>query len=359
MAKRNIIPFGPQHPVLPEPIHLDLVTEDELVVEAIPQIGFVHRGLEKLVEIKDFQEFVYVAERVCGICSFMHGMSYCQAVEEVMQIEVPERALWLRTIWSELARIQSHLLWLGLAADGMGFESLFMHTWRIREHILDIIEMTTGGRIIFGSCKVGGVRRDINAETLVYVVNRVKELESEMREVTGTFINDYSVQHRFCGVGVISAKDAYNLGTLGPVAKGSGLPYDARRIGYAMYSKIDFEPVIEKDGDCYARCAVRVREIFQSIDIIRQCAGLITDGEIDVKVKGFPSGEFYTRVEQPRGEVIYYVRGNGTKFLERFRVRTPTFANVPAMVKVLQGCQIADVPNIILTIDPCISCTER
>lgn len=359
MTKRNIIPFGPQHPVLPEPIHLDLITEDERVVEAIPQIGFVHRGLEKLVELKDFQEFVYVAERVCGICSFMHGMSYCQAVEEVMQIQVPERALWLRTIWSEIARIQSHLLWLGLAADAMGFESLFMHTWRLREHVLDLIEMTTGGRIIFGSCKVGGVRRDISPETLTYIINRLKELEPEMREVTSVFINDYSVQHRFRGVGVISLKDAYQLGTLGPVAKGSGLDYDARKIGYAMYSKIDFEPVTELDGDCYARCAVRVNEIFQSIDIIRQCAGRITDGEISVKVTGFPSGEFYTRVEQPRGEVIYYVRGNGTKFLERFRVRTPTFANVPAMVKVLQGCQIADVPNIILTIDPCISCTER
>lgn len=359
MIKRNIIPFGPQHPVLPEPIHLDLVTEDERVVEAIPSIGFVHRGLEKLVELKDFQEFVYVAERVCGICSFMHGMSYCQAVEEVMQIEVPERALWLRTIWSELARIQSHLLWLGLAADAMGFESLFMHTWRLREYILDIIEMTTGGRIIFGSCKVGGVRRDISSETLTYIIGRLKELEPEFKEVTDVFINDYSVQHRFKEVGVISAKDAYELGSLGPVAKASGLPTDARKIGYAMYSRIDFEPVVEKDGDCYARCAVRVKELFQSIDIIRQCVSLISGDEISVKVTGFPSGEFYTRVEQPRGEVIYYVRGNGTKNLERFRVRTPTFANVPAMVRVLQGCQIADVPNIILTIDPCISCTER
>jgi ech hydrogenase subunit E len=359
MTKRNIIPFGPQHPVLPEPIHLDLVTEDERVIEAIPSIGFVHRGLEKLVELKDFQEFVYVAERVCGICSFMHGMSYCQAVEEIMGIEVPERALWLRTIWSELARIQSHLLWMGLAADAMGFESLFMHSWRLREAFLDIIEMTTGGRIIFGSCKIGGVRKDIDNDTLSFILKRLKEVEPELRDVKNVFINDYSVQHRFKGVGIINKEDAYHLGILGPTAKASGLPYDARTIGYAMYSKIDFEPLIENDGDCYARCAVRVKEIFQSIDIIRQCASKITEGEIEVKVKGFPSGEFYTRVEQPRGEVIYYVRGNGTKFIERFRVRTPTFANVPAMVKVLQGCQIGDVPNIILTIDPCISCTER
>jgi ech hydrogenase subunit E len=359
MTKRNIIPFGPQHPVLPEPIHLDLVTEDEKVVEAIPQIGFVHRGLEKLVEIKEFQDFVFVAERICGICSFMHGMSYCQAVEEIMNIQVPERALWLRTIWAEIARMQSHLLWLGLAADAMGFESLFMHTWRLREHILDIIEMTTGGRIIFGTCRIGGVRKDINADTMAHIITRLKELEPEFREITEVFINDYSVQHRLKGVGVISIKDARELGAVGPTAKASGLDYDARTIGYAKYREIDFEPVTETDGDSYARCAVRIRELFQSIDIIRQCAGKITEGEISVKVGGNPKGEFFTRVEQPRGEVIYYVRGNGTKFLERFRVRTPTFANVPAMVKVLQGCQIADVPNIILTIDPCISCTER
>jgi len=359
MTKRNIIPFGPQHPVLPEPIHLDLVTEDEKVVEAIPRIGFVHRGLEKLVEIKEYQDFVFVAERICGICSFMHGMSYCQAIEEVMNIQVPERALWLRTIWAEIARIQSHLLWLGLAADAMGFESLFMHTWRLREHVLDIIEMTTGGRIIFGSCRIGGVRRDISADTLDYIIKRLKELEPEFREVTEVFINDYSVQHRLKGVGVINLNDAHELGIVGPTARASGLNYDARKIGYARYPELDFEPVTETDGDSYSRCVVRVRELFQSIDLVRQCAGKIPGGDINVKVTGNPKGEFFTRVEQPRGEVIYYVRGNGTKFLERFRVRTPTFANVPAMVKVLQGCQIADVPNIILTIDPCISCTER
>lgn len=359
MTKRNIIPFGPQHPVLPEPIHLDLVTEDEKVVEAVPRIGFVHRGLEKLAETREYQDFVFVAERICGICSFMHGMSYCQAVEEIMNIQVPERALWLRTIWAEIARIQSHMLWLGLAADAMGFESLFMHTWRLREHILDIIEMTTGGRIIFGSCRIGGVRRDISPDTVDYIIKRLAELEPELREVTEVFMNDYSVQHRLKGVGILNAREAHELGTVGPTAKASGLNCDARKIGYAKYGDLDFEPVTETGGDSYARCVVRVRELFQSIDLIRQCAAKIRKGEISVKVTGNPDGEFFTRVEQPRGEVIYYVRGNGTKFLDRFRVRTPTFANLPAMVKVLQGCQIADVPNIILTIDPCISCTER
>jgi ech hydrogenase subunit E len=127
-----VIPFGPQHPVLPEPLHLDLVVEDETVVEAVPSIGFIHRGLEKLVEKIEFTEFTHIAERICGICSFIHGLTYCQGIERLMQVEVPPRVLYLRTFWSELSRVHSHLLWLGLMADAMGFESLFMHVWRLR-----------------------------------------------------------------------------------------------------------------------------------------------------------------------------------------------------------------------------------
>jgi len=136
------------------------------VVEAIPSIGYIHRGLEKLVEKKDYQQFVYVAERICGICSFMHGMGYCMSIENIMGVQIPERAEFLRTIWAELSRIHSHMLWLGLLADALGFESLFMHSWRLREQILDIFEETTGGRVIFSVCDIGGVRRDIDSEML-------------------------------------------------------------------------------------------------------------------------------------------------------------------------------------------------
>ena len=158
MGKRIVVPFGPQHPVLPEPIHLDLVLEDEKVVEVVPSLGFVHRGLELLSRKKEFKDMVYVAERICGICSFIHSLTYCQGIEKIMSIEVPERAQYLRVFWSELSRIHSHLLWLGFAADSAGYESLFMHSWRVREKILDIIEETAGGRVIFGACKIGGVR---------------------------------------------------------------------------------------------------------------------------------------------------------------------------------------------------------
>lgn len=359
MGIRTIIPFGPQHPVLPEPIHLDLVIEDEKVVEAIPSVGFVHRGLEKLVEKKNFQEYVFVAERICGICSFIHGMTYCLAVEELLKLEVPQRAQYLRVFWSELSRIHSHLLWLGLTADSFGFESLFMQSWKIRERILDIIEETTGGRVIFGTSKVGGVRRDIARDKLVDVIGRLKVCESEIKELSDVFLADKSVHHRLAGLGMLSQRDAYKLGAVGPTSRASGNGQDMRCLGYAAYKHLRFEPVVETAGDSLARCKVRIREIFQSLELIRQVFNDIPQGEIETKVVGMPAGETFVRSEQPRGEAVYYIKADGTQFLKRLRVRTPTFANLPALLHMLKGCELADVPVLVLTIDPCISCTER
>ena len=359
MSVRSVVPFGPQHPVLPEPIHLDLVLEDEKVVEAIPSIGFVHRGLEKLVEKKDFQEYVYVAERICGICSFMHGMGYCNAIETIMDVAVPPRANYLRTIWCEMSRVHSHLLWLGLLADAFGFESLFMQSWRMREKILDMFELSTGGRVIFSVNKIGGVRKDMDLEMLKEFLKVFDDIERDLKILSKTFLEDCAVNSRLRGVGVLTKQQAHDMGAVGPFMRASGIQLDNRKLGYAAYPDLDFEPITSDVGDCYARCDVRIREIFQSIDLIRQAAAKIPEGEIATAVKGFPKGEHFMRVEQPRGEAIYYVKANGTKFLDRVRVRTPTFANLPGMLETLKGCQLADVPILILTIDPCISCTER
>lgn len=360
MAKKTIIPFGPQHPVLPEPVHLDLVVEDETVVEAIPSIGFIHRGLERLVETKDYGQMVYVIERVCGICSFGHGWGAAASIEGAMSLKIPERAEYLRTILHELSRIHSHLLWLGLLADAFGFESLFMHCWRVRETVLDILERVTGGRVIFSICKVGGLRRDIDNETLEEIVDILEGVREETLELTDVFLEDDSVKNRMCGVGVLSKEEAAELCAVGPVARGSGICQDMRLTNiHGVYGELGFEPIIEEAGDCYARCKVRIRELYQSIDLIRQAVEQIPDGPVSVAAKGNVNGEFITRIEQPRGEAFYYAKGAGTKFLKRMRVRTPTNMNIPALVKTLQGCDLADVPILVLTIDPCISCTER
>ncbi|MCL1839263.1 MAG: nickel-dependent hydrogenase large subunit, partial [Propionibacteriaceae bacterium] len=315
MGKRTVIPFGPQHPVLPEPIHLDLVLEDEKVIEAIPSIGFIHRGLEKLVEKKDFQEYVYVAERICGICSFMHGMGYCMAIEEIMDQKPPERAEFLRVIWAELSRIHSHMLWLGLLADAIGFESLFMHCWRLREYILDIFDMTAGGRVIHSVCKVGGVRKDIDAEKMKIVLDMLAKVDDGLHEIERVFVSDRTIIHRLTGVGTVSQADAFALGAVGPTARASGVGDDLRRMtGYSAYPQLDFQVQTDTAGDSMARVKVRIKEIFESIKMIRQCANLMPQGPVDIKLKGRPKGESFMRLEQPRGEVIYYAKGNGTKF---------------------------------------------
>ena len=361
MAELTTVPFGPQHPVLPEPIHLDLELKDEKVVRAVPSIGYVHRGLEKLVEKKDFKQFIYVAERVCGICSFGHGWGYAKAVEELMGIEVPRRADYLRTIWHELSRMHSHLLWLGLAADAMGFESIFMNAWRLRETILDIFEETTGGRVIFSVCEVGGVRRDLTDAMAKDISTKLKGLRKEIKDMGQVFLYDDTIQSRLEGVGVLSMNDAIELGCVGPLARASGIPNDYRMADEdGAYKDLQFRPVLEQAGDCLSRVKVRLNELYQSMDLIQGCLDNLPEGAIAAPVRGLPSkGECFTRIEQPRGEAIYYVKGNGTKNLERFRLRTPTNCNIPALVKMLQGCDLADVPNIILTIDPCISCCER
>lgn len=360
--KTTVIPFGPQHPVLPEPIVLDLVLEDEKVLDAIPTIGYIHRGLEMMVEKVEYTEMGFVVERICGICSFMHGMGYCVALETIMNAEVPERAKWLRLIWAEISRVQSHLLWLGLGADAFGFENLFMHCWRMREETLDIFEKTTGGRVIHSVNRIGGVKRDISDGELAAILARLQELGREFDDTAHVFMTDPSIAHRLGGIGVLSKEDALVTGAVGPMARASGVRMDTRLNGENLYDQIEFEPVTESAGDCLARAVVRMREIGQSIDIVRQAIEKMPKGEslpLENRPRGVPNGETFTRLEQPRGEVLYYVKANGTKNLERFRARTPTFANIPAMIKLVKGCDLADVPNIILTIDPCISCTER
>lgn len=362
MGKKAVIPFGPQHPVLPEPLHLDLVVEDEKVIEALPQIGFVHRGLERLVQTKDYNQFVYVAERICGICALGHSLGYSETVEQLMGVEVPERAAYLRVIWHELSRIHSHILWLGLAADAFGFESLFMHCWRLRERVLDLFEKTTGGRVIFSVVQVGGVARDIERTMFDQIVSVLEGIKDDYRQICNTLLNDASVKSRLVGIGVISHEDALTLSMVGPFARASNVAYDVRSLGRPGYDKLsDFQSVTSTEGDCYARVKVRALEVLQSIDIIEEMIAGIPEGDIAVPVKGAPADgtEACNALEQPRGECYYFAKGNGTKYLERMRMRTPTSQNLGGMARALAGCDIADVNMIVLTIDPCISCTER
>jgi ech hydrogenase subunit E len=353
------IPFGPQHPVLPEPIHLSLTVENEKVVDAVPALGYVHRGLEGLVSVRDIDQMVLVVERVCGICSCIHAMCFCHCIEELMGVEVPPRARFLRTIWSELHRIHSHLLWLGLFADAFGFESVFMQFWKIREKVMDINEGTAGNRVIVSVNVVGGVRRDLDREGIDWIMREMAVLQEELHRLEKVMLADYTVCRRTRGVAVLTAEQALELGVVGPTLRGSGVAQDTRQLGYEVFDELGFTPVTAEDGDCWARARVRFLETRQSVDIVRECLARLPRGELAAKVKGRPRGEVVRRVEQPRGELLYCVKADGTKHLERLHIRTPTFANIPALTAMLPGAELADVPVVVLSIDPCISCTER
>lgn len=359
LKPRSVIPFGPQHPVFPEPLQLKLTVEEEIITEAVPVFGYVHRGLEQLCAQRDFHQMVQVVERVCGICSVMHAMCYCQAIEEIMGVAVPPRAVYLRTIWAELHRLQSHLLWLGLFADSFGFESLFMQFWRIRENVLDINEATAGNRVIVSINRVGGVRRDLTADHVRWLRPLLDQVEVDIRRLESTVIDDVTIRKRTVGKGILTGARARELGAVGPTLRASGVAQDVRQTGYAVYAALDFQPVVETGCDCYARCRVRFYETLQSIDLIRQAIAQMPAGEIAVPVKGRPRGEAVARVEQPRGELFYYVKAGGGKCLDRVRIRAPSFANMPPLVTMLPGMWLSDVPVIVLSIDPCISCTER
>jgi len=280
---RTILPFGPQHPVLPEPLHLKLTIENEIIIEAVPTLGYVHRGLETLCTKRDFNQMVQVVERVCGICSCLHGLCYCEGLEQMMGIEVPRRAKYLRTIWGELHRIHSHLLWMGLMADAFGFESLFMQAWRVRERVMDIMEATCGNRVVVSVNVVGGVRRDLSPAQCQWIEDQLKICEKEIKKLQGALLNDYTVKKRTVGKGILTKEKAYQLGAAGPTLRGSGWAQDARQTGYAAFGELGFEPIVEYDGDSYARTAVRFRETLQSIDLIRLAIARMPAGETAAK----------------------------------------------------------------------------
>jgi ech hydrogenase subunit E len=283
-----------------------------------------------------------------------------EAMERLWPVEISPRTKYLRTIWAEMARVHSHLLWLGLLADAFGFESMFLQFWRIRERVLDLLEMTAGHRVIPSVNIVGGVRRDISPEQKKVVIDTLEIIRKESESLVKVVTNDYTVKARTVGVGVLTKEQAIQLGCVGPVLRASGVPEDVRLTKYQAYGDLNYEPIVETAGDCYARTMVRARELFQSIDLQLEALAKLPEGEIAVKVKGNPpANETIMRTEAPRGELLYYAKGNGTRNLERLKIRTPTFANLPSLLISLPGCELADVPVIVLAIDPCICCMER
>jgi NADH-quinone oxidoreductase subunit D len=355
------IPFGPQHPALEEPINFIFEVEEEQVVNVKPRLGYIHRGIEKIAETRTYLQNVYLAERICGICSFAHALCYTQAVEELLGVDIPERAKFIRTIIAEMERIQNHYLWLGFTAKEMGFETLFMYSWRDREMILGVLEMISGKRVNYGMSTIGGVRRDITNTIMEETGDKITHLENRAKYYKKICTKEETFLKRTVGVGILKPRDALDLCAVGPTLRASGIPRDVRADEpYAAYGEVPFRVVTYKGCDVASRTYVRIDEILESISIIRHALKNMPKGPVKVKVSPrVPEGEAVSRVEAPRGEDLHYVKSDGSDRPTRLKVRAPTLANLPSLCKMLIGGNIADIPVVIAGIDPCIACAER
>jgi Ni,Fe-hydrogenase III large subunit len=356
------IPMGPYHPALEEPYKLDLICEGETVQDAKLHIGFNFRGIEHLAETRNYIQVIALMERVCGICSNIHTLTLCQAMEGLTGLTPPPRALYIRTIMAELERLHSHVLWAGIAAKLMGFKTMFMTCFELREKVMDVLQAISGNRVNYSMNRIGGVNRDITEPDAI--LKMVEALELEMaRTVIPIFTTSSTARSRCAGIGVLTGEKAISCGVVGPVARASGLAQDIRRAApYAAYSEMEFDVPVQLDGDVRARLLVRALEIMESCKILRQALAKLPPGEIHTEGEKFPfmTGTATSRVEAPRGEVMYSVSWKeGSRNPARVHVRTPTFAVMPAIRWMVVGARLADTPLIQASIDPCYSCTDR
>lgn len=356
-----IVPIGPQHPALKEPEFFRFEVKGEEIVDVDIRLGYAHRGIEEALSRRNYKHSIYLAERICGICNVVHSTTYCQAVEQLAGIEPPERAKYIRAIIMELERIHSHLLWLGVAAHQIGFNTLFMLAWRDREYVMDLRELISGSRVHSATNNIGGVRRDVKKEHVPTILRGLDKLEKSTKYYVGLWRSDRTILARCRGVGVLSREDAVKFCTVGPVARASGLDGDIRKDDtYGAYGAFTFDVITEDAGDVWAKGMVRLREILESIKIIRQALNSLPSGPVRASVEiEIPPNEVVERTEAPRGELLYYIRSNGTDTPERVRIRTPTYGNFASAKSMFVGGTVADIPIVIWGIDPCFGCNDR
>jgi NADH-quinone oxidoreductase subunit D len=370
--------IGPQHPASG---HMRLVAkvDGDIVVELRPNIGYVHRSVEKLAEVKKFLQIIPLVERPSLADTTANNLAYVMALEKLLGIDPPERAKYLRTLLAEINRIHSHLYGLGIHGVMIGSSTAYMWCFGDREPFLELAQELTGARLTYSYIIPGGVRRDLPKGFAERAERALKYLEGRMKDYFDIYFNNPVVRARLEGVGVLSREDAIKLGVTGPNLRASGVAYDVRRAEpYAAYPYLDFEVITEEEGDCYARVMVRVREIMESIKIIRQVLREIPEGPIlhesyeklippklreDMKQKGIvkfpsvfanlrvPAGEAISRVEGGRGEVVFHVISDGKLSPYRLRMVTPSFRNVILFEHLTKGARVADIPAIYGSLD--------
>ncbi len=374
------INMGPQHPSTHGVLRLILELDGETVVKVTPHIGFLHRGVEKLAEYKTYHQFITLTDRLDYLAPMSNNLGYVLAVEKLLDIEAPKRSQYIRIILCELTRISSHLLWLATHALDIGAMTVYFYCFRERETINDIFEMTAGARMNLSYIRIGGVARDLPDGFVEKVREFVNDFPGRIRDYETLLTKNKIWLMRTKNVGVISAEDAINYGLSGPSIRGSGVKWDVRKSEpYSSYDEMDFIVPVGQNGDVYDRYIVRIEEMRQSNEIVRQAMDTIPKGEfiadipdvtlpqkenlkksMEALIHHFkivtdgicpPAGEVYSCVEAPKGELGFYIVSDGTKNPYRIKIRPPSFVNLEGLPKMVEGHLIADVVAVIGSLD--------
>jgi ech hydrogenase subunit E len=362
MGKKTInIPLGSQHISLLEPVKFKFECENEKIIGVDSDVGFVHRGIEKACVTKfKFDSIGYVVARICGLCAITHSLAYTTAAENLLEGEISDRAKYLRVLLVELDRIHSHMLCLSHTAESAGFEAMFMQIMGDREYVMDLQESLTGNRIQFDYISIGGVNRDLTTDIEKDIRTNLKLIKEKVNQYIDEFTNNWSLSLKFEKIGALNLDEACTYNAIGPLARAAGLGTDVRsETNYLPYKEIGFKMQKAQNGDIHSRNIVRLNEILNSIQMCENIIDGLPQGDIFTKLKGKPKGETVVRLEAPRGELMYYVKGSGKPILDRVRIKTPTFSCIPAFMEIFKGSKYADAPAILASFDPCLSCTAK
>jgi NADH-quinone oxidoreductase subunit D len=383
-----VLNMGPQHPSTHGVLRLLIEIDGETIVRMMPDIGYLHTGIEKTTEAKFYQQVVPLTDRIDYLCPMTNNLAYCLAVEKLLGLEIPPRAQWIRVMLNELTRINSHLVWLGTHAMDIGAMTVFLYCFREREDVLRLFEMVSGQRMMTSYFRIGGLALDLPLGFLDRLKKFADRFPENVDEYENLLTSNPIWMERTKGVAYISADDAIALGTTGPTLRASGVDTDLRRDEpYSGYENFRFKVPVRTEGDVYARYLCRVQELRESIGIVQQAIAGLPDGRykadapkvvlpdrenmktqmesliyhFKIVTEGFtvPEGEVYQAIESPRGEMGYYIVSDGTAKPYRVHMRAPSFANLQALPKMCEGRLIADVVAAIGSIDIVLGDCDR
>ncbi len=339
---------------------LRLSLDGSEIQEARIRLGYQHRGIEKLMEGERIEKALHKVGRICGICAYAHSNAYTQAIEKMAGLETPMRVKYIRTIMTELERLQSHMLWLGFMFHEIGLETYFMYFWRDREKVIDIFERVTGGRIHHHINRFGTVSYDLSEPDVRFINEELHKIKENAERYQKTLEKDNVVRKRLDDVGLLSKEQAEKHCLVGPVARASGIKYDVRKDQpYDAYDQVSWEVMTGHRGDSYGRTELRLKEVFESMKIIRRLLRRLPKGNLpEPLVPEIKQGLSYGVTEAPRGENFHFVKVKDG-VIQRHRIRTPTLNYITVLEPLLKGRKIGDVPVVVASLDPCFACLER